>query len=457
MDGAVDGASGAAGGEEGAEGGGHGGGSSAASPSTVLKQLPPLTRQLSSLTSICGSVTTATTGPPSTATHSVAATLPDLPNAARDAAGGLSPTKQPSMLISMLQAGLPGGMPQPPPTEGSTSLSPRGKGANAANAALASKQRADHAGALAAAEALHTRVQGAVGAGALEAIATALKHHAADPTIVQPGLEALAGLCVGIGSPPPAAPAPTNPRMAQAAAMAEPKEKRDQYSCTIARRVRAFEAGAIGAASNALRAFIGIPAVLHAAAAVVEGLATGTATGTATGEEEGLATHRAACMEAAVIEGLALTLLAHPSNAPLQEQAYRALSGVLGGGGPDGRTSKLRAMDAGLLDAVQASLASFPAEAPSHVEAVRTLTTVVSGLDSMGKQRQARCAEAGAIEAIVSSLTVKAGPGGGAPRWAMAARYRALRNLTRNSDELTQRALDAGAQPDWVVAIKKKD
>ena len=70
----------------------------------------------------------------------------------------------------------------------------------------------------------------------------------------------------------------------------------------------------------------------------------------------------------------------------LHTQAYRALSGVLGGGGPDGRTSKLRAMDAGLLDAVQASLASFPAEAPSHVEAVRTLTTVVSGLDSMGKQ-----------------------------------------------------------------------
>jgi len=141
----------------------------------------------------------------------------------------------------------------------------------------------------------------------------------------------------------------------------------------------------------------------------------------------------------------------------LHTQAYRALSGVLGGGGPDGRTSKLRAMDAGLLDAVQASIASFPAEAPSHVEAVRTLTIVVSGLDSMGKQRQARCAEAGAIEVIVSSLTVKAGPGGGAPRWAMAARYRALRNLTRNSDELTQRALDAGAQPDWVVAIKKKD
>ena len=33
--------------------------------------------------------------------------------------------------------------------------------------------------------------------------------------------------------------------------------------------------------------------------------------------------------------------------------------------------------------------------------------------------------------------------------WAKA-RYRALRNLTRNNAELTQLALDAGAQPEWL-------
>jgi hypothetical protein len=33
--------------------------------------------------------------------------------------------------------------------------------------------------------------------------------------------------------------------------------------------------------------------------------------------------------------------------------------------------------------------------------------------------------------------------------WAKA-RYRALRNLTRNNAELAQLALDAGAQPEWL-------
>ena len=36
-----------------------------------------------------------------------------------------------------------------------------------------------------------------------------------------------------------------------------------------------------------------------------------------------------------------------------------------------------------------------------------------------------------------------------ASAWAKA-RYRALRNLTRNNAELTQLALDAGAQPEWL-------
>ena len=74
--------------------------------------------------------------------------------------------------------------------------------------------------------------------------------------------------------------------------------------------------------------------------------------------------------------------------------------------------------------------------------------------------RQHRAADAGAIDAIIRTLTkpltkpltkhgAGVGPSAMTGAWAKA-RYRALRNLTRNNAELTQLALDAGAQPEWL-------
>ena len=66
--------------------------------------------------------------------------------------------------------------------------------------------------------------------------------------------------------------------------------------------------------------------------------------------------------------------------------------------------------------------------------------------------RQHRAADAGAIDAIIRTLTKRdagVGPSAMTGAWAKA-RYRALRNLTRNNAELTQLALDAGAQPEWL-------
>ena len=66
--------------------------------------------------------------------------------------------------------------------------------------------------------------------------------------------------------------------------------------------------------------------------------------------------------------------------------------------------------------------------------------------------RQHRAADAGAIDAIIRTLTKRnagVGPSAMTGVWAKA-RYRALRNLTRNNAELTQLALDAGAQPEWL-------
>jgi hypothetical protein len=112
-------------------------------------------------------------------------------------------------------------------------------------------------------------------------------------------------------------------------------------------------------------------------------------------------------------------------------------------------------MDSGVLDAARSSMSIFGYETPPHAEAVRTLIVIISGLDSMGKARQHRAADAGAIDAIIRSLTKRGAAGAGVGQSAMTgawakARYRALRNLTRNNAELAQLALDAGAQPEWL-------
>ena len=76
-----------------------------------------------------------------------------------------------------------------------------------------------------------------------------------------------------------------------------------------------------------------------------------------------------------------------------QEQAYRALSSVCQGNGPEGRARRVRAMDSGVLDAARSSMSIFGYEAPPHAEAVRTLIVIISGVDSMGKARQHRAAD----------------------------------------------------------------
>ena len=74
-----------------------------------------------------------------------------------------------------------------------------------------------------------------------------------------------------------------------------------------------------------------------------------------------------------------------------QEQAYRALSSLCQGPGPEGRARRVRAMDSGVLDAARSSMSIFGYEAPPHAEAVRALIVIISSvLDSMGKARQHR-------------------------------------------------------------------
>ena len=70
-----------------------------------------------------------------------------------------------------------------------------------------------------------------------------------------------------------------------------------------------------------------------------------------------------------------------------QEQAYRALSSLCQGPGPEGRARRVRAMDSGVLDAARSSMSIFGYEAPPHAEAVRALIVIISGVDSMGKVR----------------------------------------------------------------------
>ena len=76
-----------------------------------------------------------------------------------------------------------------------------------------------------------------------------------------------------------------------------------------------------------------------------------------------------------------------------QEQAYRALSSLCQGPGPEGRARRVRAMDSGVLDAARSSMSIFGYEAPPHAEAVRALIVIISGVDSMGKARQHRAAD----------------------------------------------------------------
>ena len=76
-----------------------------------------------------------------------------------------------------------------------------------------------------------------------------------------------------------------------------------------------------------------------------------------------------------------------------QEQAYRALSSVCQGNGPEGRARRVRAMDSGVLDAARSSMSIFGYETPPHAEAVRALIVIISGVDSMGKARQHRAAD----------------------------------------------------------------
>ena len=73
----------------------------------------------------------------------------------------------------------------------------------------------------------------------------------------------------------------------------------------------------------------------------------------------------------------------------------------------------------------------------------------MAGLDGLSKARQQRAAEAGALQPVVAAL-VSGGGGRAETTRSKAARYRALRNLTRNNEPLQQAAKDAGAKPEWL-------
>lgn len=79
---------------------------------------------------------------------------------------------------------------------------------------------------------------------------------------------------------------------------------------------------------------------------------------------------------------------------------------------------------------------------------MRTLVALCAGLDTLGRQRQQRALEVGALRVVVLALT-SSSAGSETTRFK-AARYRALRNLTRNNEALQEAAKELGAKPDWL-------
>ena len=112
------------------------------------------------------------------------------------------------------------------------------------------------------------------------------------------------------------------------------------------------------------------------------------------------------------------------------------------------RARKQRACDAGAIEVTAAACGGFAENSAAVREGTRALVTVIAGIDSLGKARQQRAHEIGALKVIVGSLT-RAGGASNAEK-LKAARYRALRNLTRNNEALIEAAKEMGARPEWL-------
>lgn len=254
------------------------------------------------------------------------------------------------------------------------------------------------------------RLHCAAGAGVLEAAVAALAAHVGEADVHRVACEVLAAIVSG--SDPGA----------------------------NSRRARAAWAGAIEWSVGELRGWHSEVSVQQAAAAVLRSCTTG--------EDDETHANRVRATEAGGIEALCLALVASPKEAALQEVCCRALANVCYGGDATGRARKLRAADAGAIDATAAAWSNFPPESAAAREGVRTLVALLAGLDALGKGRQQRAANAGALRAVVSVLVN--GSSGGETARHKAARYRALRNLTRSNEPLQLAAKEAGAKEEWL-------
>ena len=166
------------------------------------------------------------------------------------------------------------------------------------------------------------------------------------------------------------------------------------------------------------------------------------------GEDDEAHAHRTRATNAGAIEALCLALLQRPWHDSLQETSAKTLSIICFGGDAPGRARKMRAADAGAIDAMCAACSNYPPETSAGREALRTLVALLAGLDALGKAKQQRAADAGALRVVVKALTE--GSHGGETTRFKAARYRALRNLTRNHEGLQQAAVELGARAEWL-------
>jgi len=270
------------------------------------------------------------------------------------------------------------------------------------------------------------RLQAAADAGAIDVAVDALKAFPDDRELQRLASDVLSCLCgggeVGIATTVAASGAPSG---------------------TATRRANAAARGAIEQLVKALRKFNG------ADEGSTQAAAAGALRTICAGEDEAAEACRTRASDADGIEALCVTMMTRPRDTCLQEHCCKALANVTYGGDAAGRRRKLRAADAGAIDATAACANIFP---PEHTlagrEAVRALVALLAGLESLTKARQQRAADVGALRIVVQSLI--APTSGGQTTRYMAARYRALRNLTRNNEALQKAAKDAGARAEWL-------
>ena len=216
-------------------------------------------------------------------------------------------------------------------------------------------------------------------------------------------------------------------------------------SGVASRRARAANAGAIEALIEVLQragASGEYHPVYQAASSGLGAICAGSEL-----DEEALV-YRGRASDAGGLEALCSCLLGAPKEAGLQEHGCKAITHICLGGDALARARKQRACDAGAIEVTAAACGGFAENSAAVREGTRALVTVIAGIDTLGKARQQRAHEIGALKVIVGSLT-RAGGASNAEK-LKAARYRALRNLTRNNEALIEAAKEMGARPEWL-------